>query len=86
MIALARTICTHEDRFLEILPQLQQQAYFAFCDDWPRWERCSCWASSTAGITRVRSTRRLREECPRSRHQASQQLSAGGLVTRRGLL
>ena len=33
MIALARTICTPEDRFLEILPQLQQQAHFAFRDE-----------------------------------------------------
>ena len=33
MIALARTICSPEDRFLEILPQLQQQAHFAFRDE-----------------------------------------------------
>jgi len=33
MIALAHTICSPEDRFLEILPQLQQQAHFAFRDE-----------------------------------------------------
>ncbi len=33
MIAHAGTIDSHEDRFLEMLPQLHQQARFAFRDE-----------------------------------------------------
>lgn len=52
MIAIARTICSHENRFLEMLPQIREQARHAFRNE-PSERRedllaetiANCWAA-----------------------------------------
>lgn len=59
MIAHARTMCTHEDRFLEMLPQIRDQARHAFRNELPERREellaetvANCWAAFVRLIER----------------------------------
>lgn len=59
MIAHANTICTHEDRFLEMLPQIRDQARHAFRHEPPERREellaetvANCWAAFVRLIER----------------------------------
>lgn len=59
MIAHARTICTHQDRFLEMLPQIRDQARHAFRAEPPERREeliaevvANCWAAFVRLIER----------------------------------
>jgi len=59
MIAHANTICTHQDRFLEMLPQIRDQARHAFRNEPPERREelltetiANCWAAFVRLIER----------------------------------